>query len=142
MSVSRTTPSSLPSGVVTIAVRSPRLRSRSANSASGRSGRTVDGPASIASSARAAGSASSTALRSRPSSVPPLATTSANPYGERHPCRDLADRLLGSGGDDVAAEHVFGARDLRLRPFGRQPVGQPVGLAGHVVLDMGEAEQL
>jgi hypothetical protein len=95
------TPSSLPSGAVTTAMDSPRLRSRSANSAGGRSARTVDGPASITSSARAAGSPASACLRSRLSSVVFSATTSANPYGER--ATHAATWPIGSSGRAVTA---------------------------------------
>src|SRR4051812_4021153 len=55
---------------------------------------------------------------------------------------DLADTILQTARHDVAASEVDGARLCRLRTFAGQAAGEPVGLAGDVVVDVLEAERV
>jgi hypothetical protein len=91
-------------------------------------------------SAATAGSPASAAPRSRPTSVPSAATTSPNHTVRRPTAHRPRRQARHAGGDDIAALGVAGAQDPGLLALGLQAVGEPVGLAGDVVVDLGEAE--
>src|SRR5207244_2267544 len=50
------------------------------------------------------------------------------------------DEFVWGGGDDVRAQPATGGGPVGEGAFGGQVVGQPVDLAGSVVVDVGEAE--
>src|SRR5262249_17510259 len=64
------------------------------------------------------------------------------PSCRRRPCANRAHRLLRSARGDISASHVSRSRTRGVRPFGREPCGQPVELSGHVVVHVLEPEAL
>ena len=62
--------------------------------------------------------------------------------GAGDPLANGADALVQPGRGHILAEQVLGAGDVGLFPFGGKSVGEPVGLAQHVVVDPGEPQGL
>jgi hypothetical protein len=62
--------------------------------------------------------------------------------GAGAPLADGADALVQPGRGHILAEQILGPEDAGPFTFGRKPVGEPVGLAEHVVVDPGEPEGL